>query len=205
MATKTMIYIVRHGETDWNIEQKMQGHTDIPLNTKGKQQAREIATHLKDIDFDIIYASPLSRAYETALIINTRHNASIIKVNALKERQFGELEGKTYEEVNAYHPALLFTESWNYPDYRPPGGESVNDIKKRVVNFTNNILKKHRGKSVLIVSHGVALRILIGSFLGTPPEQSVGLRLKNASLTIIEISRGEPTLHVINYLPISDH
>ena len=53
MATKTMIYIVRHGETDWNIEQKMQGHTDIPLNTKGKQQAREIATHLKDIDFDI--------------------------------------------------------------------------------------------------------------------------------------------------------
>ncbi len=202
MNKKTMIYIVRHGETDWNIGSRMQGHTDIPLNSKGKQQAKEIASHLKKINLDIIYASPLSRAYETAMIINSHHNAPIIKDNALRERQFGELEGKTYEEVNKFHPALIFSETWNYPDYHPPGGESVNDIKKRVSEFTKKILKKYTGKSILLVSHGVALRILVGAFLNTSPEQLEGLRMKNASLTIIEISRGEPTLHIINYLPI---
>ncbi len=199
MTPKTMIYIVRHGETDWNIQELMQGHTDVPLNTNGIKQAEEIARDLKDIYLDVIYSSPLSRALETATIINTYHKIKIICDDAIRERQFGSLEGKTYKEVIEFHPALIFSETWNYPDYRPPGGESVNDIKKRIVYFSNKILKKHSGKSVLIVSHGVALRILIGSFLGTPPEQFTKLRMKNAALTIIEISKGIPTLHVINW------
>jgi alpha-ribazole phosphatase/probable phosphoglycerate mutase len=198
-----MIYIVRHGETDWNIENRMQGHTDVPLNEKGRKQAEEIARDLKDVHFDIIYTSPLTRAYETATIINKQHKVPIIKDTALQERQFGLLEGKTYEEVNKFHPALIFSETWNYPDYRPPGGESVNDISKRIHNFTKQILKTNSGKSILLVSHGVALRILVGSFLGTPPEQLERLRMKNASLTIIEISGGKPTLHVINYQAMS--
>ena len=195
---KTMIYIVRHGETDWNIEQKMQGHTDIPLNTNGEKQAQAIAKDLKNIQLDIIYSSPLSRALDTATIINNHHKTKLITDNALRERQFGELEGKTYEEINAYHPSLLFNASWNFPNYRPPGGESVNDIKTRVSAFAQNILKKNQGKSILIVSHGVTLRILIGTFIGVPPEQLTQLRIKNAALTVIEISNGIPTLHVIN-------
>jgi len=197
--SKTMIYIVRHGETDWNLEEKMQGHTDIPLNAKGISQAQDIARDLQKIPLDIIYSSPLSRALETATIINTYHKAKIITDNALRERRFGELEGKTYKEINAYHPALLFHESWNFPHYRPPDGESVNDIKIRVSAFAQKMLKENQGKSFLIVAHGVTLRILIGSFIGIPPDQLTGVRIKNAALTIIEISKGIPTLHVINW------
>lgn len=199
---KTMIYIVRHGETDWNIENRMQGHTDIPLNIKGIHQAEEIAKHLKDIHLDIIYTSPLSRAYETATIINSYHKIQIIKNDSLRERQFGQLEGKTYEEVNKFHPALIFNEVWHYPDYRPPGGESVNELKDRVVKFVKKILKEPHCQSILIVSHGVALRILTGTFLGTPPEQLNQLRIGNAGLTVIEIiETHDPILHVINYHP----
>lgn len=199
MTVKTMIYIVRHGETDWNIQELMQGHTDVPLNKTGKEQAKRIASHLKDIHLDIIYSSPLSRAYETAQTINTHHKKKIITDASLRERQFGELEGKTYDEVMQFHPALVFNETWNYPGYRPPGGESVNDIIKRVSTFTRKVLKKNPDKSILIVSHGVALRILIGSLLGTPPELLNTLRMGNASLTVIEILNGEPKLHVANY------
>jgi broad specificity phosphatase PhoE len=196
--TKTMIYIVRHGETDWNVGERMMGNTDIPLNARGRVQAKEIASHLSKVHLDIIYSSPLSRAYETACIINTYHNAPIIKDTALRERQFGEQEGKTYDEVNAFHPALTFSETWNYPDYRPLGGESINEVKTRITVFVKKILKKHRGKCILIVSHGVTLRILSGAFLAIPPEQL--LRIGNATLTLIEISEVHgPTLHVINY------
>ncbi len=199
MTAKTMIYIVRHGETDWNIENKMQGHTDIPLNKKGRTQAKEIALHLKDTQLDIIYSSPLSRAYETASIINIHHKKKILTDTALRERQFGELEGKTYEEVNAYHPALVFPESWKYPHYRPPEGESLGDMEKRISLFMTKLLKKSGGKTVLLVTHGVALRILISVVMKLPLEQVGSLHHGNAALSIIEITNGELTLHVANY------
>lgn len=200
-----MIYIVRHGETDWNIQELMQGHRDVPLNTKGRVQAEEIAKDLKNIYLNVIYSSPLSRAYETACIINAFHKAPIIKDNDLRERRFGDLEGKPYKEINAYHAALLFSETWNYPDYRPPHGESVNDVKKRVIEFTKKILQKYEGETVLIVSHGVTQRILTAILLHIPPKQFNSLRLKNASMTLIELQdQKEPTLHIINYLPLKN-
>ena len=91
-----MIYIVRHGETDWNIGSRMQGHTDIPLNAKGREQARKIASHLKEIHLDIMYTSPLSRAYETARIITVHHKVPFITDVSLRERQFVDMEVKTY-------------------------------------------------------------------------------------------------------------
>jgi broad specificity phosphatase PhoE len=181
----------------------MQGRTDIPLNTKGRHQAEEIAKHLKDVKFDFIYSSPLSRTHQTATIINSYHTMDIHHDDDLMERGFGILEGKPYKEINAYHAALLFSQSWNWPDYRPSGGESINEVKTRANRFTGRLLQGHKGKTVLVVSHGVTLRILTAILLGIPPALFMDHRLKNASLTLIELEDSkEPTLHAFNYLPL---
>jgi probable phosphoglycerate mutase len=199
---KTMIYIVRHGETDWNLQEKMMGVTDIPLNKRGEKQAEAIAQDLKDIPIDIIYSSPLSRTIRTATIINKHHHLPIIETPDLREREFGELEGIHYKEIQSYHAGLMFSETWNYPDYRPPGGESANDVYTRVLKFIEYILRKNKGKSILLVSHGVTIRILIAALLGNPPKYLNDIRFKNASLAVIEVSDDKKTtLHIANYLP----
>ena len=204
MTAKTMIYIVRHGETDWNVEEKMMGVTDVPLNKRGEKQAENIASHLKNIHFDVIYSSPLSRTVKTALAINTYHELPIIKNKALREREFGKFEGKHYTEIQSIHAALMFSETWNYPDYRPPNGESIHDVQKRVLTFITALLRKNTGKSVLLVSHGVTIRLLTALFLRTQPKYFNDIRFQNASLTLIELSeKKNPTLHIANYVPKS--
>jgi len=96
----------------------------------------------------------------------------------------------------------MFSQTWNYPDYRPPGGESANDVNRRVQKFIKKILQKDKGKLILLVSHGVTIRILIAALLGNPPKYLNDIRFKNASLALVEI-RGDkaPTLHIANYLP----
>ncbi|MCX6793796.1 MAG: histidine phosphatase family protein [Candidatus Gottesmanbacteria bacterium] len=199
--TKTMIYIVRHGETDWNVNHIMQGQLNIPLNDKGRAQVRAIAVHLKEVHFDVCYASPLSRAYETATIINSYHHVPILKETAIMERHFGVVQRKTYAEVYNFHPAMLFGERWNYPDYKPQGGESANDVKNRAIKFVKHILKKNKGKSVLIVSHGDFLRSVIAALLGIHPKTLMDVYAANSGLSLIEIKNGQPTVHVVNYLP----
>jgi broad specificity phosphatase PhoE len=197
----TLIYFVRHGETDWNVQHRMQGATDIPLNEKGRSQAEAIARHLKTAHIDIIYASPLSRAQETGKTIAKHHPRAELLTNPLLiERSFGELEGKTHEEYDTFHPKLNWEVSWSYPDFRPPGGESLNDVHSRAKTVTDEIIRKHKGKTVLLVSHGVTIRLLIGAIVGTPIANLRMYEMGNASLTILELSDTHgPSFHVSNY------
>lgn len=198
--TKTMIYLVRHGETDWNLERIMQGKTDVKLNKSGRQQAHLIAKTLKNTHFDALYTSPLIRTFETAEAINKFHHMPIVKDVDLQERNFGILEGKTYDEVNRFHPALIFSQIWNYPNFRPPEGESANDVLKRAKRFTNKIRQDHQGQVIIVVTHGDVLRSIIGSFMNIHPKHFLDTYVSNSGLTIIETSeKGESTLHVMNY------
>ena len=137
-----MIYIVRHGETDWNAQEKIQGKMRVPLNKKGRQQAENIANHLKNISIDTFYVSPLERALETASIIAKYHpHAVFTKIPELKEQSFGDLEGKLIADIIDMHPAFDWKKSLHYPDFHPGGGESLHDIHKRISEFAKKISK----------------------------------------------------------------
>ena len=144
-----MIYIVRHGETDWNKEHRIQGHKDIPLNEQGIKDAYVVKDKLKDIKFDIVFSSPLKRAYETAKIIT---NNDITIDNRLIERGNGTLEG--CNDIN-----LISTIDWDSED-NPYGFEKLSDLSKRTREFLEEVLSKYKGKNILIVTHaGIGIQI----------------------------------------------
>ncbi len=202
MHKKKTIYIIRHGETEWNMTKRMQGQQDIPLNERGRAQAAAIEKHLHGITFDAIYSSPLSRTLETAQIIaQNQKNNHIITHPLLIERGFGDNEGKTHDEFNALHPAFLWTESWKYPDVRSPKGESLQEVHARAAAFIK-IIEESSHTSIAIVSHAVVMQLMIGILLEVPMMYCGKFEMKNASLTVIEYTPHNPSiLHVSSYVP----
>ncbi len=143
-----MIYIVRHGQTDWNVQKKIMGRCDEPLNEKGKQQAEETKDSLKEINLDLIICSPLKRAKQTAEIINRDKNISIMYDDRIIERDFGEFEGKETKDFD-------FHGYWNY--YKNDiyeQAENIQEFFKRIYAFLDEITNKYNDKNVLIVAHG---------------------------------------------------
>ena len=143
-----MIYIVRHGQTDWNLEGRYQGRIDTSLNETGIKQAKKIREELKAVKFDKVFSSPLKRAYKTAQIIC---DGEITVDDRLIERCNGELEGRLKSECE---DIVDFTD----PNERSFGIESLPKIRKRISDFFDDILKNYKGKNILIVTHaGVSI------------------------------------------------
>ncbi len=197
----TTFILIRHGETKWNEEGRMMGITDIPLTTAGKKQAAAVARHLRSFPFNIIFSSPLKRTIQTSHAIHRFHPKIplLIDVN-LRERDFGNLEGLTYEEINQRHPELIYSDTWKYSHFRPKGGESLADLKKRADTFLLSIFPVYKGKKIAVVSHGTFLRVLICRILAIPLTDFSQLHMDNTALTILEHSpdRGG-SIHVANY------
>lgn len=149
----TTILLVRHGETDWNRDRRVQGHTDTPLNEAGRAQARELAGTLAAESFDAVYTSDLARARDTAAIVAGDHGVELVQLVALRERHFGTWEGLTDEEVLACHP-----------DARPGhwgDGETPEEMTGRVLAALRSIAAAHPGGTVVVVSHGGPLRAVL--------------------------------------------
>ena len=150
----TLIYLVRHGETDWNRQRRIQGSTDIPLNETGRSQAAATGQLLGRRDWDAIYASPLVRAFETAQIIARELElAEPTPLPLVMERQYGEAEGLDWEEVDARFPG----------DTEVPGRETREEVVARVVPAILETAAQHPGESILVVSHGGVIRAVLGS------------------------------------------
>lgn len=147
------LYVVRHGQTDWNLNNFLQGNTDVGLNETGIIQAKEIKEKLKNIDFDLCYSSPLSRAYDTAKII-CDGKVDIKLDNRLEERELGEFEGK---HKDFYDGKFYWNLKINSSD---KGVESPKNLLARVASFYKDILSKHNNETILIVSHGAVVRSL---------------------------------------------
>ena len=166
----TNFFLVRHGETDWNRLGRIQGATDIPLNDTGRDQARATGEKMQGRKWDVIVSSPLSRALETANII-----ASCIglpeptPVQEIVERNYGEAEGMTGPELEAF-----------YPDDTPvPGRETRDAVKVRVLAAMHSIAAANKGKNVIIVAHGGVIRALLQSTTG---QAFFGERITNGSV-----------------------
>lgn len=152
---QTTLLLVRHGETDWNRDRRVQGHTDVPLNDEGRRQARALSATLAGQAVAAVYSSDLARASETATIIAEPYGLEVTKVAALREKHFGTWEGLSDVEVLTRYPDAHVT-GWG-------DGESTDDMAARVLHAVQEIGAEHPGEAVVVVTHGGPLRALLRS------------------------------------------
>jgi uncharacterized phosphatase len=173
--TETVIGLLRHGQTDWNIDMRLQGTTDIPLNETGKAQALEVAKFISATDWDDLISSPLSRAADTADIVGRAIGMNRSAVEPLLlERAFGIGEGLTYDEWREQFRDLSVI----------PGGESLVELADRCWKLLDHLATRHRGRRVLAVSHGALIRKLI-ELVSNNALPLPGERFGNASLSVL--------------------
>ncbi|MEM5773904.1 MAG: histidine phosphatase family protein, partial [Anaerolineaceae bacterium] len=157
----TELWLVRHGETIWNQEGRLQGSIDIELNEGGVEQARRLAEQLKDTEFQSIYSSPLKRAHKTAEMIAACAGQTVQVDPRLVEVRMGEWEGMRSVDIRRQYPELVAIRDAD-PVYAPvPGGETVQQLAVRVNQAADEISKRHPRGPVLIVSHGLSIAVLI--------------------------------------------
>ena len=177
-----MIYVVRHGQTDWNLEGRCQGWADIELNQTGLKQAAELAEKLANVKFDVCFSSPQKRALKTAQII---YDGEIIVDQRLKERGKGELEGHT----NAKQMVEQLGINYYDPEENSFGIERLLDFENRLRSFWNEVLAKYTGKDVLVVTHGGVAMCSRTFFDGMPQDQNYyHYRLENCEVWQIDNS-----------------
>lgn len=182
-SKKMKLLLTRHGQTDWNVAGKVQGQTDIELNETGVEQAKATGEKLKEKKIDLIIASPLKRAAKTAQLIAGDREIPILYDNRIKERCFGEFEGKTKEEFN-------FDEIWNYKlNKHYEMAESVGETFERVYQFIEEIKEEYKDKTVLVVAHG-GIAVPVRAYCeGIPEGMEVlrGLGLENCEVKEYEL------------------
>ncbi len=162
----TRLIAVRHGQTAWNADLRIQGHADIALNDTGLWQVRRAAQSLAHESVCAIYASDLVRAWVTAQAIAHPHGITVSQEPALRERAFGWFEGRTFAEVEASRPAEALLWRKRDPHFAPEGGESLVDFRRRVTDATARIAARHMGGQVVLVAHGAVMDVLYRSATG---------------------------------------
>ncbi len=186
------LILVRHGETEWNKSFRYQGHSDIHLNDNGIEQAARVRDRLAGERIDVIYSSDLSRACETARSIASMHGMAEIRQTALlREMDFGQAEGMTFDEIKENYPRIAGDlQAWRTrsPEIRLPNGESIAQLGARVAQFAEELKGYEPEETVLVVAHGGSLQVLICLLLGIGLEHWWQVRLGSASVTIMETS-----------------
>ena len=193
------IYLIRHGETDWNKTKRLQGVTDIPLNACGIELAEKTAEGLKEVPFDRVYTSPLIRAKKTAEIIRGDRPIELVVTDGLKEISFGEYEGLCHEPEHYTIPKPGFRKFFEDPEHfeTPPGGESLAHLIKRTSSFVRSVINdpENEGKTFLMASHGAAIRGIMSGLLNLPIAQFwSGTVHKNCGVTCLHVENGQVTI-----------
>ena len=188
MRLTTRICFVRHGETDWNIEQRMQGHIDLALNATGLAQATAVGRHFLTVPADALYSSDLLRARQTAQPIAQALDLPLIVLPALRERHFGRCEGLTFSEIAARYADDAQAIECRDPDYAAPqGGESRRQHEARVLDCVARLLDDHCGQRLVVVTHGGVLDVIYRRALGLPPDAPRDYPIPNAGINWLAI------------------
>ena len=156
----TRIVAIRHGETAWNVDTRIQGHLDIPLNNTGLWQAEQLGQALAGENFAAIYTSDLQRAYATAQAVARTTGAPLQAVQGLRERSFGHFQGRTFAEIEAELPDDARRWRKRDPHYAPEGGESLVALRERIAHTVTALAAPHAGEQILLVAHGGVLDVL---------------------------------------------
>ena len=153
----TRVLVIRHGETAWNRESRIQGHIDIPLNDQGRWQAERLAQALADEPLAAIYSSDLQRAFDTAQAIAEAAGLDVVADETLRERHFGDMEGLTHDEILARWPVEGRRWRERDPSFGPPGGETLQVFYERCVSTASRLAAVHPGQTIALVAHGGVL------------------------------------------------
>jgi broad specificity phosphatase PhoE len=187
------LWLVRHGQTDWNVEGRIQGHTPTDLNETGRQQAKDLAKHFSRKKFAAIWSSDLPRAASTANIIADRQGLDVHLTEALRERDLGEYAGKGWEELKILRqkasgglPATGDLADWT----AIPGVESDDDIWTRVHKVLHDISAKYDGQDVLVVTHGGVIARCVFKILGIPSGATRRFALSNGITAVVQWRHG---------------
>jgi probable phosphoglycerate mutase len=178
----TRILAIRHGETDWNLDARIQGHTDIPLNAKGRWQAQQLAQALASEAIDVIYASDLSRAFETARAVGKIQRQRVIAVPMLRERHFGVFQGRQFKDIEVELPEQATRWRKRDVDFCPEGGESLQTFYDRCVSAAHLLARAHPGQTVALVAHGGVMDCLYRAALHIDLQAPRSWALGNASI-----------------------
>lgn len=181
------LYLVRHGETDWNQKSRIQGQTDTPLNDHGREQAQELAEKLEQEDLNIrcIYSSPQQRAYETAQIIGQKLSVSPITHQGLEEMCMGKWEGYTWKQVKEEFPEEYQVWYTNRRYQQTPGGESYQQLLDRLLPALRYILERET-ENTLIVTHSAVIMTLM-SYLYDTPFEDMAKNFKTGNAVAVEV------------------
>jgi broad specificity phosphatase PhoE len=192
------LILVRHGQTDWNVNGRYMGWMDEALNEEGLRQAERVAQRLDQWPISAVYSSPLKRAVRTAEIVARPHCVAVQTIEELGEMRLGGWEGMFAGDIAAKYPELWKTWRTNPGDFRMPGGESLGEVRGRVVRAFGRIMDKSKGKMVLAVTHDVVVRLLVAHCLGVSADIYRRLEVGNSSVTVIERDGVKLRLRVLN-------
>jgi probable phosphoglycerate mutase len=186
----TEILLIRHGETLWNRQGRMQGQHDSPLTPLGLVQARQLARRLKAMNFTALYSSDLGRAHQTARCIADATGHEIVADSGLRERSFGIFEGLTNGEIEKRHPDLHIRFAQRDPHFVMPDGESAHQFRERCVGALERIAQRHAGETLVAVTHGLVLDALYRTACGMALHVARGFPLLNCSVNTFRYDAG---------------
>lgn len=187
---ETTLIVIRHGETAWNRERRMQGTTDTPLTDVGRAQAQALGRRLGGHGFTALYSSDLSRARDTACVIAAHTGRAVVADPRLRERRFGIFEGLTAVEIQSRYPEEHARFASRDADYAVPGGESARSFTQRCLGCLSEIADCHRGEEVAVVTHGLVLDVLYRAARGLDHGAPRPVPLINASLNLFGYGAG---------------
>jgi broad specificity phosphatase PhoE len=194
----TSIYLVRHGQTAWNKEEIFRGRTDVPLDETGLKQAELAGEYFKDMKIEGIYSSPLSRAFQTAEKIARFHPLKVQPLDGLIDMSFGNWEGHGHLEIQKIDPETY--RQWREEPHltRLPGGETLDDVRKRAMASLEEVISKHPEETLVLVSHRVVNKVLLCGILGIDNSHFWQIAQDTTAINRIEYKRGKYVLTLMN-------
>jgi probable phosphoglycerate mutase len=178
----TRVLVIRHGETAWNVDARIQGHLDIPLNARGHWQAARLAAALADEELAAVYSSDLQRAWQTAAPLAAAAGLRPVTDRGLRERAFGHFEGRTFTEIEQHWPEQAGRWRRRDPHFGPEGGERLADFHARVVATARRLVTGHPDRTIALVAHGGVLDCLYRAATRIDLQAPRSWQLGNASI-----------------------
>ncbi len=192
------LILIRHGETLWNREGRVQGVSDVELSTTGMEQARKLARSLAKADIGVLHASPLKRAYQTADIINRFHGKTIHIHRELMEMDQGDFEGRSFQELMMREKDFIRQWKADPASLRMPGGESLADLQERAWKAMEAIMAEN--ENALVVSHNFTIAAILCRLSGIRLSEFRNVCVDNASKTLLRVQNGEARIDLHNDL-----
>ncbi|MCX8117394.1 MAG: histidine phosphatase family protein [Desulfobacterota bacterium] len=194
----TSIYLVRHGQTAWNREEIFRGRTDVPLDETGLKQAELAGQYLSQRKVDAIYSSPLQRAIQTAEKIARFHGLEVHPLKGLIDMSFGSWEGHAHQEIKETDPETY--RRWREEPHlaRLPGGETLDQVRERAMAALEEVIQRHPGESLVLVSHRVVNKVLLCGILGIDNSHFWQIAQDTTAINLIQYHQGRYVLALMN-------